>query len=173
MFCKERPLTRACFCRFLSSMLLQKRMFVFVYSLLEYERLTVLNFLLNSSTCKCSGKLCHLWELIIFDNFKEDFIWPIGGVVIIEYSKTIFSWRWQSDRVSQMNRNSQETEIVTFNVKNTWFNCKFIYQPLAQKGKSFKFQLPYARLTSLVSDWNISVSFTSQCVAIKNTLVVF
>ena len=101
LFCKERPLTRACFCRFLSSMLLQKRMFVFVYSLLEYERLTVLNFLLNSSTCKCSGKLCHLWELIIFDNFKEDFIWPIGGVVIIEYSKTIFSWRWQSDRVSQ------------------------------------------------------------------------
>ena len=119
-------------------MLLQKRMFVFVYSLLEYERLTVLNFLLNSSTCKCSGKLCHLWELIIFDNFKEDFIWPIGGVVIIEYSKTIFSWRWQSDRVSQMNRNSQETEIVTFNVKNPWIKCKFIYQPLHPKRLSFQ-----------------------------------
>ena len=138
MFCKQRPLTRAYFCWFLSSMLLQKRMFVFVYSLLEYERLTVLNFLLNSSTCKCSGKLCHLWELIIFDNFKEDFIWPIGGVVIIEYSKTIFSWRWQSDRVSQMNRNSQETEIVTFNVKNPWIKCKFIYQPLHPKRLSFQ-----------------------------------
>ena len=119
-------------------MLLQKSLFVFVYSLLEYERLTVLNFLLNSSTCKCSGKLCHLWELIIFDNFKEDFIWPIGGVVIIEYSKTIFSWRWQSDRVSQMNRNSQETEIVTFNVKNPWIKCKFIYQPLHPKRLSFQ-----------------------------------
>ena len=149
MFCKQRPLTRAYFCWFLSSMLLQKRMFVFVYSLLEYERLTVLNFLLNSSTCKCSGKLCHLWELIIFDNFKEDFIWPIGGVVIIEYSKTIFSWRWQSDRVSQMNRNSQETEIVTFNVKNPWIKCKFIYQPLHPKRLSFQIAEVHTRFKSI------------------------
>ena len=57
---------------------------------------------------------------------------------------SLFSWeeddaqqKSDTDSVSQMNIESQETEIVTFNVKNTWVKSMFIYQPTPLPRRNF------------------------------------